>query len=226
MIDIVIFAVIAAILVFKLWSKLGKSTDDDINFMGGSFSADKKPAKPTRSPNIKASAVEDVVFSEVPNEEPVPDYSAYGEVSESLQAIKSVDSSFDPKDFLQGAEAAFEVILGYFAEGDKNGLKKLLGADIYKNFATAIDDRKTKGQILTGTLIGIDKINITDARYHEKKAIITVSIHSQQVQTLFDKDGSLLEGDEQQSQTKIDIWVFERKLKSKDPNWLLMATDS
>ncbi len=224
MIDVVIFAVIAAVLVFKLWSKLGKNSDD-LDFMGGGgFAHDGKMPGEVK-PKVKPKAVSDATFTEIKSDGSLS-YAEYGNAAKGLEAIKMVDPYFDPKIFLQGAEAAFEMILGYFAEGNKKGLKSLLGEDIYKSFVAVIDQRKAKGEHLTDTLIGIDKIKIVDAVCAKNTGTITVSIHSQQVHTLRDKDGNIIEGDEQTSQHRIDIWVFERKLKSKDPNWLLMGADS
>ncbi len=221
MIDLVIFAVIAAVLVFKLVSKLGKS-GEDFDFLEGSFSPEEKAPRKAR---MKPEAVSDATFTEIKTDG-APDYASYGDSAKGLEAIKKADPYFEPQSFLQGAEAAFEMILGYFAEGNKKGLKSLLGDDIYKSFATAIDERNAKGEYLHDMLIGVDKIAIMDARCVKNVGTITVSIHSQQVRSLRDKDGKILEGDEQTSQTSIDIWVFERKLKSKDPNWLLMGADS
>ena len=231
MIDVAIFAVIAAVLVFKLWSKLGKSSDD-LDFMGGGggFTHEgEAPATPrsksTAKPKTKARPVADAAFTEI-KPDGTPSFAEYGSAAKGLEAIQMADPYFDPKSFIEGAEAAFEMILGYFAEGNKKGLKSLLGEDMYKSFVAVIDQRQAKGEHLTDTLIGVDKIKIVDAVCTKNIGTITVSIHSQQVHSLRDKDGNIIEGDEQASQHRIDIWVFERKLKSKDPNWLLMGADS
>jgi hypothetical protein len=47
----------------------------------------------------------------------------------------------EKKQFLKGAEIAYESILTSFAKGEKEKLKKLLTKDIFNNFEQAIDHR-------------------------------------------------------------------------------------
>jgi predicted lipid-binding transport protein (Tim44 family) len=46
-------------------------------------------------------------------------------LNNALKQILSVDRSFEPEPFLQGARAAYEMIVMAFADGDKKALKNL-----------------------------------------------------------------------------------------------------
>ena len=48
------------------------------------------------------------------------------------------------KEFLKGANAAYEQIIVSFAKGDKKSLKGLLGQKSYSDFSKVIDERKEK----------------------------------------------------------------------------------
>ena len=56
--------------------------------------------------------------------------------------------------------------------------------------------------------------------------MITVEFRSQQKRLLKDDSGALIDGDENQIETFIDLWTFERDISSRDPNWLLVETES
>jgi len=64
---------------------------------------------------------------------------------ENNEAIKTnnVDEE-TKKQFLKGADVAYERIITSFAKGDKKTLKSLLGRDLFTNFSEVIDERKKK----------------------------------------------------------------------------------
>ena len=51
---------------------------------------------------------------------------------------------FDEKVFIKGAEAAYEMIINAFANGDRKTLKPLLTKDLFKNFDDVIKERENK----------------------------------------------------------------------------------
>ena len=59
------------------------------------------------------------------------------DVAKKLQAIAEADRSFDPKHFLTGARAAYEMIVTAFAEGDRKSLKQLLSREVFDSFSAA-----------------------------------------------------------------------------------------
>ena len=76
------------------------------------------------------------------------------------------------------------------------------------------------------TLIKIEKVEVQEAHVPNNIAYLKVKYVSEQVPVLKDKTGNIIEGNPQQIDQIIDYWTFERNLKSSDPNWILIETDS
>lgn len=147
-------------------------------------------------------------------------------LNRGLKAILASDSGFNPKEFLGGADMAYEMVVNAFAEGDTRSLQNLLSPEVYKGFETAIDERNRNGETMKSSFIGIDSSEITQAEVKETVASVTVRFESQMVSATFDKDQNLIEGDENEVVRAKDIWTFSRDTRSRDPNWKLVATEA
>jgi len=147
-------------------------------------------------------------------------------LNNALKQILSVDRSFEPEPFLQGAKAAYEMIVMAFADGDKKALKNLLSRDVFEGFSAAIDDREKRGETIESTFVGIDKAEIVEAALKDTTAQVTVRIHSQLISATRDKGGEVVDGDPAKVTEVIDIWTFARDTATRDPNWKLVATES
>ena len=147
------------------------------------------------------------------------------EVATGLRAIADADPTFSPKAFLEGAKAAYEMIVTAFATGDRKTLRNLLEKDVYDGFERAIADREGAGRKVDFTFVGLPKIEISDADYDKRETRVAVKFNAEIVQATRDKDGTLIEGNADQVQTIADEWTFARNPKSRDPNWKLVATN-
>jgi len=145
---------------------------------------------------------------------------------EGVEAVAQVDPSFSEKEFLQGASAAYGMILEAFAAGDMDTLKSLLGYEMHAGFAQAVRDRDKAGETLSINLVSLDAASIIKARLTDGVAAITVEFRSQQQRVLKAEDGAVIEGAEEAAEAFVDHWTFERDISSRDPNWLLVETDS
>jgi predicted lipid-binding transport protein (Tim44 family) len=146
-------------------------------------------------------------------------------VAAGLKAIGEADATFSPKLFLEGAKQAYEMIVTAFATGDRKTLKNLLEKDVFDGFDKAIDDREAAGRKIDFTFVGLPKIEISDAEADKRDARVAVKFTAEVVQATRDKDGALLEGNADTVQTIADEWTFARPVKSRDPNWKLVATN-
>ncbi len=145
---------------------------------------------------------------------------------DSLAAIVAADPSFDPKSFKEGASMAYEMVVTAFANGERDTLRPLLSPEVYEGFDAAIAAREAAVQTMSTTLIGIEKIEITDASLKGSMARVTTRIDSQMITANYDKAGELISGDPNKVVDVVDVWTFERDTKAKDPNWALVATES
>ena len=209
--DLVLFAMIAVFLVLRLRSVLGRRT----GFERAAAPLDR-PAPPAGAPIIEGHA-------EVVPGRPVPDPAS--PLGGELVRIHAVDRSFDPAHFLTGAEAAFRLIVGAFAAGDRAALRPLLGDDIYAGFDQAIAARESAGETQRSEIKAILSATIEDASLRGSLAAIAVRFVSDQVALTLDRDGKPSTGTEAITEM-VDIWTFERDLAHSGPNWRLTAARS
>ena len=217
--DIILFAMIAAFLVLRLRSVLGKRTGHEKRPPDGatesrreSHSDDNVVELPDR--NIDTS---DPVFEDIDPDDPI---------AAGLTEVTIADPSFDLETFKGGATAAFEVVVQAFAEGDTKALRGLLNDEVFDNFSTAIEEREKAGEVLETTVISIKNADIIEARINGRTAFIAVKIVSEQVNVTRDKEGVTIDGDENQITDITDLWTFARNTRARDPSWTLVETRS
>ncbi len=222
-IDILLFAGIAIFLILKLGRTLGKRT-------GHETSADDLIQPMSESPNDKGDDKDSVIT--LPSqrrrqEEADKQYSGENNpLSIGIAEIKKIDQNFDPLNFIDGANMAFEMVLKAFVEADGNSLKMLLAPNVYENFSTAIREREKSNQHIEDTLVGIEKSDILEVSLEEDVANVTIKFITKQVNILYDIDNNIIEGDPHKVIDVIDIWTFSRDMKSNNPNWTLVSTRS
>ena len=127
----------------------------------------------------------------------------------------------EKKQFLKGAEIAYETILTSFAKGDKQSLKSLLTEKMQANFTSAIEDRNSKKIKSELTFIGIKSSAIEKFDKTAEALFFTVKFVSEIISVKKDKDNKIIEGDPDKIKTVIDHWKFTRKVSSLSPNWYL-----
>lgn len=140
--------------------------------------------------------------------------------------MNKADPSFNPKEFVNGARMAYEMIVMAFADGDRNALKGLLSPEVYEGFDAAITERESKGEKVKSTFVGIDKADLVSAEMKDTEATVTMRIVSQMISATYDKGGTLIDGDAESVAEISDVWTFARDSRSRDPNWKLVATES
>ena len=146
---------------------------------------------------------------------------------ENNEAIKSgnVDENAK-KQFLKGAEMAYEQIITSFAKGDKKSLKGLLEKKMYEKFSEVIDDRQKKEIKYETTFIGIKSTKILEFKKIENIYNVTVNFVSEIITCVKDKNNKVIEGDPDVIKTVNDIWKFSKNMWSQNPNWYLVDTAS
>ncbi|MBN9309478.1 Tim44/TimA family putative adaptor protein [Devosia sp.] len=145
-------------------------------------------------------------------------------VAAGLKAIAEADPAFSPKSFMEGAKAAYEMIVTAFASGDRQTLRNLLEKDVFDGFEKVIKDREAAGRKVEFTFVGLPKVEISEAELDKRNANVTIRFHAEVVSATRDKDGALIEGNADQVTNIADEWTFARNPKSRDPNWKLVAT--
>ncbi|MGE0564785.1 MAG: Tim44/TimA family putative adaptor protein [Pseudolabrys sp.] len=142
-----------------------------------------------------------------------------------LEAIVGADPDFDPKHFIVGARAAYEMIVTAFADGDRRALKGLLSKEVYEGFEGAIAEREQRGDKVESRFVSIDSADIVGAELRGRAAQVTVKFNSQLVTATRNKDGEVIDGSTDKVTDVTDSWTFARDISSRDPNWRLVATE-
>ena len=130
------------------------------------------------------------------------------------------------KQFLKGADVAYEQIITSFAKGDKKSLKGLIGKGLFEDFSEVIDERKKKELKYETTFIGIKSSKILEFKKIENIYKVTVNFVSEIITCVRDKDNKIIKGNPDTIKTANDIWKFSKNMWSQDPTWYLIETSN
>lgn len=220
-IDLILFGMVAAFLVLRLRSILGRRTG---------YERPPTPVEPTGAGEEGTRAIdtraEEVRLPQIGGPGPkrsLPDPAS--SVGQTLARIRRIDPDFDPVAFLTGAESAFTMIVDAFARGDRDTLRPLLSPEVFADFEAAITAREQAGERQRTELVALRESAILEADLRGTVATIGVRFVSDQINTTYGRDGSVVAGSEAVTET-VDVWSFMRNLNSADPTWLLVGTRS
>src|SRR5271154_4929604 len=159
LIGILIAAMVAGVVLFRLYTVLGRRT--------GNEPQPQQPANraPAPSPFRVPSAPE----------APPPE----GACARSLLDIELADPSFDRDHFLKGARSAYEIIQKAYAEADRLALRPLLSDEVYTAFEREIAARQnSQGAGAPDRLTNVSDARIVGAELSGKLADITVAFRA------------------------------------------------
>jgi predicted lipid-binding transport protein (Tim44 family) len=198
--ELIIFAGLAAIVLYQLYSVLGRRVGRQ---------PEDRPAAETAAAAPRGPQPLDV---------PADD----GVELTGLAAIKAKDPGFDMGHFLNGAKAAYEMIVKAFAAGDKQTLGNLLAPAVLSSFEGAIDQRAAEGRTETVEFLHSPRADLEKAEVTQGDlARVTVRFLAE-----FRSRTKGPEGEGVDDRRTAELWTFERRLKSRDPNWTLVHVDA
>jgi len=144
---------------------------------------------------------------------------------ENNEAIKSGNLDEEAKkQFLKGAEVAYEQIITSFAKGDKKNLKTLLEKKMFDRFSEVLFDREKKQLKYETTFIGLKSSKILEFKKIENIYKVTVNFVSEIITCVKDKNNKIVEGNPDNIKTVNDVWKFSKNMWSQDPTWYLVET--
>jgi predicted lipid-binding transport protein (Tim44 family) len=200
LLELIIFAGLAAIVLYQLYSVLGRRVGRQ---------PEERPAAEVAGP---ASRPLDRMA------EPADD----GVELTGLAAVKAKDPNFDMNRFLAGAKSAYEMVVKAFAAGDKATLGNLLAPQVLESFEAAIDQRAAEGRTETVEFLQSPRADL------EKADVVSGDLARLTVRFLgeFRSRSKGPEGEAVDDRRTAELWTFERRLKSRDPNWTLVHVDA
>jgi len=127
----------------------------------------------------------------------------------------------DKKEFLKGAEIAYETILTAFANGEVKKLKDLLTPTMNSNFSDAIEARNSEKIKSEFTFIGMKESSVEKYEKLNDVLYATVRFVAEVISVKKDKNDKIIEGNPDKIKFVTDIWKFTKNIKKNSPNWYL-----
>ena len=240
--SIVIFALLAAFVVWKLKSVLGTRTGTERppfdpfearrKLREGEAARDRAPADPNAPPGtvVKLPSPDERAAGVPAPADPASAWKDHVEPGsnalDGLVRIAAADRTFTAEAFMGGARAAYEMIVTGFAKGDRDTLKPLLAREVYDGFDAAIRGREAQGQKNETTFVSTEKSLVHDAQLKGRTAQVAIRFHSKMITVTRGRDGAPVDGASDQVADVYDLWTFSREVDSRDPNWRLVATEA
>ena len=232
--DIIIFGGIALFFIFKLIKSLGVRPDGREDGGFGEQDNRKEFSENNLDFSKDKTSIDNVVVmplvagnaakkSENAEDELAASNSEEDEMKSVFYRIYSIDDTFHPDKFLEGAKKAFSFIIEAYGKDDEETLKSLVDDKVFAKFKMVLDGYKEKGQTLEQTLIGMKNAKIEKAVLDGYEARLTVRFETEQAMVIKDSDGKIVEGDTVMMSNVNELWTFSRNLKSSSPNWILVS---
>ena len=210
---IVILALVALFVGLRLYSVLGERTGHEQPIV--------KPADPenrVEQPKVNAPREAAAITDN-------GDLAYLATAGPGVRQILAADPQFDVARFIEGAAAAYRLILDSFWKGDLESIRPHADGHVYDSFADALKQRVKAGQTLDNRLVALDPPVIVAAEMDRGAAEVTVRFEADIAAVTRNKKGDVVAGSMSDAVQTRERWTFRRDLKSRDPNWLLIETD-
>ena len=219
-VQIVILAMVAAFLGLRLYSVLGRRAEHDEPPVN-------RPVHRPDAPGLGRNAPPRAEELAPPRPAgPALDRPGFPVAAETgVRAIVAADRRFDIASFLEGAKAAYAMVLEAYWRGDKDELGQLCDKDVYDGFAASIDARTAAGETLDNRLIRIEEAVIDHAELDGTTARIRVRFVADVASVTRNAEGQVIAGSLDDAIESRDLWTFSRNVTSTEPDWLLDETD-
>lgn len=198
--ELVIFAALAAVVLFQLYAVLGRRV--------GRQPEDAAEAEAARAPAE--------IEPRRPDEAPLD----HGPVT-GVAAVQARDPTFSPSSFLQGARQAYEMVVLAFAAGDREALRNLTSPSVYQTFDKAIAQREAEGRTEKVEFLQPPRADLESADMIGNLAQARVRFLAE-----FRTRSKGPEGEAVDDRRTAEVWTFERAVDSRDPNWALARVDA
>lgn len=227
-----ILLIIVIFVGIKLRSVLGMRNDEDAGkSRRGAYGLNREalgkkqkaavPSEAKSAPDLRLVETEPIE-TETAKTEPVEDLVQDPNEGRGLAFFQAADPEFDADRFVDGATRAYEMILTAFAAERLDDVRDVLGADVYAGFADAISARQAEGQQLETQITRLERPVLEDARIENGIVQLDVRYRAELISYLH--TGATR--DDAEPVASVDLWTFERPLKSANPNWQLVATQA
>jgi predicted lipid-binding transport protein (Tim44 family) len=142
-----------------------------------------------------------------------------------VRAILAADPNFDVAHFLEGAKAAYRMILESYWKGELETMKPHVDGHVLEAFSGAVAEREKEGLKLDNRLVAVEQAVISEAALEGTVATVTVRFEADIAAVTRNKEGDVVAGSLSDAIQTRDLWTFRRDITAGNPNWLLVETD-
>jgi predicted lipid-binding transport protein (Tim44 family) len=211
---IVILALVALFIGLRLYSVLGERTGHEQQPIVRPAESDTRVEQRPAQPSPVAPSVADA-----------GDMAFLPLAGPGGRAILAADATFDVARFLEGAKAAYRLVLEAFWKGDLETIRSHVDDHVYSTFAGAIAQRAKDELTLDNRLVAIDQAVISEAELEQGVAIVTVRFEADIAAVTRNAAGEVVAGSLSDAIQTRDLWTFRRDVTARNPNWVLIETD-
>jgi len=214
MIENIILFIVVVIIFGALFNNLGRRTGNE--------------KKRNNIYDISNKKIEDTVLHKDNTiiKTTISDQNINSLLEDQIEKITRYDNHFNVDEFCDGTKKAYEMVLVAYAEENFTVLNNLLSEDVKIAFTDAIEKRKSKNELLEYTLIRVLSSQVLSIDIKENNVQITVKIMSEIGSLLKHEAVNESDVDKIQEYKKTEVWIFEKKMKSRNPNWKVIGINS
>ncbi|QKX03023.1 Tim44/TimA family putative adaptor protein [Wolbachia endosymbiont of Litomosoides sigmodontis] len=202
MIELVIYALLAAFVFSRLYNSFGRSTSLNL----------KKLTNVLDISQIKEDVVENI--------EDYIDSNDKDPIKAIYEQVLQKNKDFSISHFMEGSGLAFELIIKYFNQGNLSQLKPLLDKDLYASLAGKIKQRK---EVYESIIVSIISQKILEIKLVKNVVFIAVYFLSEQINFAKNDKGDIISGSTSIINKVEDVWQFKKNVTSSNPSWLLTS---
>ena len=206
---------LAGYLVFQLRRALGRRSDNQ-----------EPKSKPNPEQRAELSEADNVVAIKPNKNKNENQEQEQEETLGGLTELREKDPSFSDTDFIKGSKEAFSWIVEAFSKGEISKLEPLLSGPLFNGFKQAIEQREADQLSLETNVVSIKSAQIHNVTVKNDQVSITVEYVTDQIKSTRNAKDEIVDGDPDTIETVTDLWTFNRNIKSKNPNWILVKTET
>jgi predicted lipid-binding transport protein (Tim44 family) len=211
---IVILALVALFIGLRLYSVLGERTGHE-----------QQPILKPADPEARVERQTAPMPSATQPAADAGDLAYLPMAGPGVRALLAADPAFDVARFLDGAQAAYTMILEAFWKGDLAALRPFVDDNVYETFADSVEQRKKDGLVVDNRVVAIEQAAIATAALENTVAFLTVRFEADIAAVTRNQAGDVVAGSMSDAVQTRDLWTFRRDIATRDPNWLLVDTD-
>ncbi|KJV69200.1 Tim44/TimA family putative adaptor protein [Candidatus Neoehrlichia procyonis] len=209
MVELAIYAFLAAFIFFRLYSSAGKISTSSFH------KTHLNPQKEQYNIEIirEDIALESIMEGNIKDAQPI------------IETIKKKNKEFTLQNFMDGAAAAFELIIKAYNQENSDVLSTLLDSNLYNIFTQEIQNRKNLGNVHEDVIISVISQKIVDINLIHNTAYIAVKFITEQINLIKDINGNIISGSTSKINKVEDIWQFKKDITSLSTKWYLTSVN-